>query len=425
MASLMDILKQAGFTGDGLKMAYAIAMAESSGNARAHNGNAGTGDNSYGLFQINMLGGMGPERRARYGLSSNEALYDPLTNAKVAYKMSNGGKNWGPWSTYKTGAYRQYYGGSGAAVGNVSTYAGTAPVTARLDPDELAESYGLTSAMIGSSKELATLFSKAVSGGWTATKFQAELKNSNWWKNQSSSLRKYVTTRFTDPATWKQQRTQALVSMNQLAVKLGLGDQINRTTGKASKLLVQAAYNSQALGWSEGQLRDWLGTKATVNGGIMFGEAGEAFDKLHEIAYLNGMSYSADWYRSHSVAVVAGKATLSTYEDQIRAAAAARYSAFADQIKAGQNALDLAAPYVKSLSAILEVPETDVDLFNTHIAKAMTSKPATGQQAGSQMPLWQFENEVRADPLWRKTNNAREGMMSVAHQVAKDFGLVY
>jgi len=41
------------------------------------------------------------------------------------------------------------------------------------------------------------------------------------------------------------------------------------------------------------------------------------------------------------------------------------------------------------------------------------------------MPLWQFENEVRNDPLWRKTNNARESMMTVAHQVAKDFGLVY
>ena len=101
---LMSILKQAGFKGDGLKMAYAIAMAESGGNARAHNGNRNTGDNSYGLFQINMLGGMGPERRARYGLSSNDALFDPLTNAKVAYKMSNGGKSWGPWSPSGNGA---------------------------------------------------------------------------------------------------------------------------------------------------------------------------------------------------------------------------------------------------------------------------------------------------------------------------------
>ena len=123
---LMSILKKAGFTGQGLKMAYAIAMAESSGNARAHNPNAGTGDNSYGLFQINMLGAMGPERRRRYGLSSNEALFDPLTNARVAFKMSNGGKNWGPWSTYTNGDYQKFYGSSGAQIKGTSSKASTA-----------------------------------------------------------------------------------------------------------------------------------------------------------------------------------------------------------------------------------------------------------------------------------------------------------
>jgi hypothetical protein len=50
---------------------------------------------------------------------------------------------------------------------------------------------------------------------------------------------------------------------------------------------------------------------------------------------------------------------------------------------------------------------------------------AAGQKPGTQYPLWQFENDVRSDPLWKKTNNARESMFSVAHQVAKDFGLSY
>ena len=81
--SLMSILRQAGFSGDGLQMAYAIAMAESGGHSGSHNTNASTGDNSYGLFQINMLGSMGPERRQQYGLSSNDDLFDPLTNATV------------------------------------------------------------------------------------------------------------------------------------------------------------------------------------------------------------------------------------------------------------------------------------------------------------------------------------------------------
>lgn len=110
MASLRSILQQAGFSGHGLDTAYAIAMAESRGNARAFNGDFNTGDESYGLFQINMLGGMGPERRKQFGLSSNDDLYDALTNAKVAYKMSHGGTDWSPWSTYKRGDYRQFMG---------------------------------------------------------------------------------------------------------------------------------------------------------------------------------------------------------------------------------------------------------------------------------------------------------------------------
>jgi len=110
--SLKDTLSKAGFSGSSLNMAYAIMMAESKGNARAHNGNAATGDNSYGLFQINMLGKMGPERLKQYHLSSNEDLFNPATNSRVAYEMSGGGKNWSDWSTYKNGDYKKYLGGA-------------------------------------------------------------------------------------------------------------------------------------------------------------------------------------------------------------------------------------------------------------------------------------------------------------------------
>ena len=127
MADLRSILAQAGFSGHALDMAYAIAMAESGGNAHAHNGNAGTGDNSYGLFQINMLGSMGPERLRQYGLSSNDDLFDAVRNAKVAYEMSRGGTDWSPWSTFKSGAYRTYLGQSGASVTAGSTAAAEAP----------------------------------------------------------------------------------------------------------------------------------------------------------------------------------------------------------------------------------------------------------------------------------------------------------
>jgi hypothetical protein len=96
--SLINILKSAGFEGEYLKQAWAIVMKESSGNHKALNDNPRTGDLSYGLFQINMIGKLGPDRLDRYGLSSYEDLYNPNVNARVAYSMSNGGRNWGPWN---------------------------------------------------------------------------------------------------------------------------------------------------------------------------------------------------------------------------------------------------------------------------------------------------------------------------------------
>lgn len=98
---LIAVLREAGFSGDGLRMAWAVVQKESTARPFAHNDNASTGDNSYGLFQINMRGSMGPDRREKYGLSSNDDLFDPLTNAKIGFKMSQGGTAWGPWTTQK------------------------------------------------------------------------------------------------------------------------------------------------------------------------------------------------------------------------------------------------------------------------------------------------------------------------------------
>jgi hypothetical protein len=93
----MSILQQAGFRGEGLRNAWAVVMKESSGRPDAFNGNQATGDQSYGLFQINMLGSLGPARRKALGLRSNEELFDPLTNARAAFRISKGGTDFGAW----------------------------------------------------------------------------------------------------------------------------------------------------------------------------------------------------------------------------------------------------------------------------------------------------------------------------------------
>ena len=110
---LKELLSLVGFEGKALKQAWAIVMKESTGRPTSHNGNANTGDNSYGLFQINMIGGLGEDRRNKFDLKQNEDLFNPVRNAEIAYHMSNGGEDFGAWglgpNAYNGGKVGSYY----------------------------------------------------------------------------------------------------------------------------------------------------------------------------------------------------------------------------------------------------------------------------------------------------------------------------
>jgi TP901 family phage tail tape measure protein len=100
----------AGFRGMGLVNAVAIAGAESRYDAQAQN--LKYPDHSIGMWQINQLA-----HRGRYG--SDKQLKNPFTNARAAFAISGGGKNFGPWSTWPSAA-RSYLKRAQAAVAGLS-----------------------------------------------------------------------------------------------------------------------------------------------------------------------------------------------------------------------------------------------------------------------------------------------------------------
>ncbi len=94
---LKELLSLVGFKGKDLVVAWAIAKKESNGRPLAFNGNHKTGDSSYGMFQINMIDNLGPDRRDKFDLDHNADLFNPVKNAEIAYYMSKGGENWSAW----------------------------------------------------------------------------------------------------------------------------------------------------------------------------------------------------------------------------------------------------------------------------------------------------------------------------------------
>lgn len=94
---LKELLWAVGFRGQNLIEAWAIAKKESGGRPLALNQSLRTGDSSFGLFQINMIGDLGPDRREKFNLHSNAELFNPVLNAEIAFYMSDGGQNWVAW----------------------------------------------------------------------------------------------------------------------------------------------------------------------------------------------------------------------------------------------------------------------------------------------------------------------------------------
>ena len=105
---LKELLSAVGFEGKALKQAWAIVKAESNSRPMAYNGNRKTGDSSYGIFQINMLGELGIDRKEKFDLKSNILLFDPVINAEITYYMTKGGLDWSSWSSLGGDRYKEF-----------------------------------------------------------------------------------------------------------------------------------------------------------------------------------------------------------------------------------------------------------------------------------------------------------------------------
>lgn len=286
----------------------------------------------------------------------------------------------------------------------------TAP--ARRDTLTLAD-VGWNRAVLQSNAELNRLFTNAVAGSWNATKFQAELKNTKWYKNTSARWQQTEILRTTRPAEYKNGLAAARQAVINQAAKVGA------TLDEAT--LNYASSQLYRQGWAPEQLNAALSGYVKIKEGQVGGETGTSIDQLRALADANGVSYNDNYYQTAAQSIVKGTKTLQDYVNDVRVQAASAYPVYAEQIKAGQNVKDIASPYIQRMGALLEINDQDINLNDSTIREAISGiNPETGKaQAKS---LWQFENDLRKDPRWAKTANAREQTSKVANGILQKWG---
>ena len=186
------------------------------------------------------------------------------------------------------------------------------------------------------------------------------------------------------------------------------------------------------------ELNSWMDTQARrlVQAGITIDLNNTKVREILETAYLNGDSdnqvdikalafLSGKLVGGQTGASVsdmfAGRTTYFDIQSKIRQDSASAFPVYSDQILNGVSVDSIGSAYKNSFANILELDPDAVDWNEPVLRKAMQytkdGKPST-------MPLWMFEDELRKDPRWQYTNNARESVYNAIYQVGTDFGVL-
>jgi hypothetical protein len=285
----------------------------------------------------------------------------------------------------------------------------------KLTPEELAASYGWAHGFLNSNGELKKLFNQAVDGTWTSSKFQAELRDTKWWKETSASRREAQVLQKTDPATWNAQLEATIIQVRQFAAEIGAAV----PNSKLSKI----AKNVLQTGMDEGQLRMALGGYVDfTKKGTLRGEAGMHEYTMKQYAFDMGIKLDPQTIKNQAARVVKKVATTQDFEDEIRVQAKSLFPAYEQQIDAGSTVRDIASPYMSLMADELEIPDGTIDVMDPIIKKAMNGLDANGKPGG--VSLYDFQNQLRNDRRWKQTSKAQDDVMEVGAKVLTDMGLM-
>ena len=163
------------------------------------------------------------------------------------------------------------------------------------------------------------------------------------------------------------------------------------------------------------------GAQEVAKEGIPEGPIGKNFLEVKNFASRNGIMLSDQAAGDYATQIVAGKLSQDTVLNAIRDSAASAFPQLAEKIKAGIDVKTLADPYIQSMSNLLEIPYTSVDLFDPKIRGALAYTLPDGKLATKS--IYDFEKELRQDPRWEFTKNGKKAIAESTLRVLQDFGL--
>ena len=153
--------------------------------------------------------------------------------------------------------------------------------------------------------------------------------------------------------------------------------------------------------------------------GAFKGKAGENVDALTKVAAANGLDLNKafgaqlpDW-----ISAINKGESIETYKKIIRdVAKIGMPEKVAKLIDQGVDLSTIYAPYKNIMASTLEINPQTIDLNDSTLRSAITAE--------NEIPLYEFERQLRNDNRWQYTNTAKEEVANATQKILQDFGFM-
>lgn len=384
-------------------------------------------------------------------LTQLKTVTDPAQAATIwdaDYEISSGSSR-----TQRIENAQSYYSGvvpQGSSGAQVTSAAASTADTADTYKQAMASLSGLFTTV----PELQTVLNQAVAGQWTTDRFEQAIDATTWYRSNAATVRTQLALQSSDPATYQQNLNQAGQHVLILAGQMG----INMSFSQALSYAQSALFGNL----SDEALRSDIGQTYSAQNpnGATTGDAAQLQQQIQAMAADYGVPVTQTqvntWIQGGLGDDQTATETLAGVQQSLMNQAATAYPPIAQQIMAGQTVKDIAQPYIAQMAQTLEIPDTNITLQDPTIQKALSNPtltppgkttagstpptPTLGSAAAStatpstsvagssatpgdtSMPLWQFTNQLRLDPRWQQTDNAKQSAYSMTASLGKEFG---
>lgn len=289
-----------------------------------------------------------------------------------------------------------------------------------VDYDDLTAQFGWTKAVLDALPEVKKVIDQWLGMNGTPDRLQAMIRGTKWYRTHSESERSGLLLKETDPREFA--RRMDAMRTHVRGMYTGMAGGRNLSDAYVNNFASQA----MLLGWSDEQLKSTLARSINYSGMLkndqLGGQAGQLQDFITRTAADYGIKVSGGYVTNMVKYAMQGVHDQDSIRGDLLKQAKIKYRGFSDDLDRGMTMNDIAEPYKQTYAQLLELNPNEVNLDDGLIQRALTRlDDKTGKP--KPMAVWELQDQVRNDPRWMQTNNARDSIMAVGHKLLSDMGL--